>query len=235
MLMAAGGTRRRGRVDAPDRPSASACPCRPEASSSAPPVRRTRTTRCLLFERVLRVAESAAHISGHVAGDGHEERGGFEPEDLIIALADRVVVGSAFLIDADEIWVGKLAVTSEFRHRGIGSRAVADRVRALVRSGLCVDGVVDRLEDRALLLYRRMDAGPPVVHRYGREPSAPNLVTKRWPRDSNPRGVIPPTRFQACPFGRSGRPPRRVYRGAIDRSSRLRRDETPRTWPGRSA
>ena len=72
----------------------------------------------LLFERAFSEWPSRQPTSPATWRAMVTEREGFEPEDLI-ALADRVVVGSAFLIDADEIWVDKLAVTSEFRHRGI--------------------------------------------------------------------------------------------------------------------
>jgi GNAT superfamily N-acetyltransferase len=48
------------------------------------------------------------------------EREGFAPEDLILAEADGAIVGGAFILDADEIWVDKLAVHRDHRHRGIG-------------------------------------------------------------------------------------------------------------------
>jgi GNAT superfamily N-acetyltransferase len=47
------------------------------------------------------------------------EREGFVPEDLVLAVSEGHVVGGAFLIDADEIWVDKLAVHRDHRHRGI--------------------------------------------------------------------------------------------------------------------
>ena len=58
-------------------------------------------------------------------------REGFESEDLVLAVANARIVGGAFLIDADEIWVDKLAVAREFRHRGI-ARALLQT--AFVRS-----------------------------------------------------------------------------------------------------
>jgi mycothiol synthase len=58
-------------------------------------------------------------------------REGFESEDLVLAVANERIVGGAFLIDADEIWVDKLAVAREFRHRGI-ARALLQT--AFVRS-----------------------------------------------------------------------------------------------------
>ena len=53
-------------------------------------------------------------------------REGFAWGDLVLAIADGRIVGGAFLIDAGEIWVDKLAVDSAFRHRGIA--------RALLRT-----------------------------------------------------------------------------------------------------
>jgi GNAT superfamily N-acetyltransferase len=58
-------------------------------------------------------------------------REGFESEDVVLAVANGRIVGGAFLIDADEIWVDKLAVAREFRHRGI-ARALLQT--AFVRS-----------------------------------------------------------------------------------------------------
>lgn len=46
-------------------------------------------------------------------------REGFRPEELIVAVAGGRVMGGAFLIEADEIWVDKLAVDTDHRHRGI--------------------------------------------------------------------------------------------------------------------
>jgi GNAT superfamily N-acetyltransferase len=46
-------------------------------------------------------------------------REGFAPEDLVLAVEDGRVVGGAFILDADEIWVDKLAVARDARHRGI--------------------------------------------------------------------------------------------------------------------
>jgi GNAT superfamily N-acetyltransferase len=47
------------------------------------------------------------------------EREGFTPEDLVLALDGDLIVGGAFLIDSDEIWVDKLAVRRDHRGRGI--------------------------------------------------------------------------------------------------------------------
>jgi len=47
------------------------------------------------------------------------ERDGFEPEDLILAEDDGEIVGGAFLIDSEEVWVDKFATRADHRHRGI--------------------------------------------------------------------------------------------------------------------
>jgi mycothiol synthase len=47
------------------------------------------------------------------------EREGFAPEDLVLAVDGQEIVGGAFLIDSDEIWVDKLAVRRDHRDRGI--------------------------------------------------------------------------------------------------------------------
>jgi len=59
------------------------------------------------------------------------EREGFTPEDLIVALDGDGVIGGALLLDADEIWVDKLAVAASHRHRGV-ARALLQT--AFVRS-----------------------------------------------------------------------------------------------------
>jgi len=50
---------------------------------------------------------------------GTVEREGFTPDDLLVALDGYTVVGGALLLDSEEIWVDKLAVAANHRHRGI--------------------------------------------------------------------------------------------------------------------
>jgi mycothiol synthase len=47
------------------------------------------------------------------------ERDGFAPEDLIVAEDAGEIVGGAFLIDSEEVWVDKFATRADHRHRGI--------------------------------------------------------------------------------------------------------------------
>ncbi len=47
------------------------------------------------------------------------ERDGFVPDDLLLAEHEGEIVGGAFLIDSDQIWVDKFAVRRDHRDRGI--------------------------------------------------------------------------------------------------------------------
>jgi ribosomal protein S18 acetylase RimI-like enzyme len=101
------------------------------------------------------------------------EREGFEPEDLIVALADGAVVGGAFLIDAGEIWVDKLAVASEFRHRGIARALLQTAFARSFDRGYAWTALSTDSRTGALSLYERIGMR---IHRsftwYGRELSA---------------------------------------------------------------
>jgi ribosomal protein S18 acetylase RimI-like enzyme len=89
-------------------------------------------------------------------------RQGFQPEDLVLAVAGGRIVGGAFLIDADEIWIDKLAVDRRFRHRGI-ARALLQT--AFVRSfdrGYGWTSLSTDSRTGALTLYERIGMS---VHR----------------------------------------------------------------------
>jgi GNAT superfamily N-acetyltransferase len=53
------------------------------------------------------------------------QREGFVPEDLIVVTRQERVAAAAFLIDAEEIWVDKLAVAPEFRGQGLARELLA--------------------------------------------------------------------------------------------------------------
>jgi GNAT superfamily N-acetyltransferase len=83
-------------------------------------------------------------------------REGFEREDLVVAVADGGIVGGVFVIDADEIWVDKLAVARAYRHRGI-ARALLQT--AFVRSfdrGYAWTSLSTDSRTSALSLYERV-------------------------------------------------------------------------------
>jgi mycothiol synthase len=104
------------RMDHPDRPARPVPPRGIELRASRPD---DEDDVLLLFERAFSEWPGRQPTSPATWRAMVTEREGFDPEDLIVALADGTVVGGAFLIDAGEIWVDKLAVASGFRHRGI--------------------------------------------------------------------------------------------------------------------
>ena len=174
MLMAAGytpeGTSWILRIDHLDRPPRPVPPRGIELRASAP---EDEDDALLLFERAFSEWPGRQPISPATWRAMVTEREGFEPEDLIIALADGVVVGGAFLIDADEIWVDKLAVASEFRHRGIARALLLTAFGRSFDRGYAWTALSTDSRTGALALYERIGMR---VHRsftrYGREPSA---------------------------------------------------------------
>jgi mycothiol synthase len=83
-------------------------------------------------------------------------REGFEPEDLILATADDRIVGGAFLIDAGEIWVDKLAVAREFRHRGIARALLQTAFARSYNRGYRWTSLSTDSRTGALSLYERI-------------------------------------------------------------------------------
>ena len=83
-------------------------------------------------------------------------REGFESEDLVLAVANGRVVGSAFLIDADEIWVDKLAVDREFRHRGIARALLQTAFMRSFDRGYAWTSLSTDSRTGALSLYERI-------------------------------------------------------------------------------
>jgi GNAT superfamily N-acetyltransferase len=83
-------------------------------------------------------------------------REGFEAEDLVLAVADRRIVGGAFLIDADEIWVDKLAVDREFRHRGIARALLQTAFERSFDRGYAWTSLSTDSATGALPLYERI-------------------------------------------------------------------------------
>jgi mycothiol synthase len=84
------------------------------------------------------------------------EREGFAPDDLVIAVADGEIVGGAFLIDADEIWVDKLAVAREFRTRGIARALLQTAFARSFERGYTWTSLSTDSRTGALTLYERV-------------------------------------------------------------------------------
>jgi mycothiol synthase len=84
------------------------------------------------------------------------EREGFRPDDLILAIAGEQIVGGAFLIDADEIWVDKVAVAREVRHRGIARALLHTAFRRSYERGYRWTSLSTDSDTGALSLYERV-------------------------------------------------------------------------------
>jgi mycothiol synthase len=174
MLTAAGytpqGTSWILRMDHPDRLARPAPPPGIELRASRP---EDEDDVLLLFERAFSEWPGRQPTSPATWRAMVTEREGFEPEDLIVALADGAVVGGAFLIDADEIWVDKLAVAGGFRHRGIARALLLTAFGRSFDRGYTWTSLSTDSRTGALSVYERIGMR---IHRsftrYGREVSA---------------------------------------------------------------
>jgi mycothiol synthase len=92
------------------------------------------------------------------------EREGFSPNDLIIAEDGGRIVGGAFLIDSGEVWVDKLAVHREHRHRGIARALLRTAFRRSFDLGYAHTSLSTDSNTGALTLYERV--GMKVVESY---------------------------------------------------------------------
>jgi mycothiol synthase len=104
------------RMDHPERPGAPDVPEGVELRAFRP---SDEDEALAMFERAFSEFEGRQPSTPATWRSMVTHREGFAPEDLVVAVADGRIVGGAFLIDADEIWVDKLAVARGHRHRGI--------------------------------------------------------------------------------------------------------------------
>ena len=84
------------------------------------------------------------------------ERDGFAPEDLVLAEDDGEIVGGAFIIDSDEIWVDKLAVRRDCRHRGIARALLQVAFQRGFDRGYASSTLSTDSNTGALTLYERV-------------------------------------------------------------------------------
>jgi mycothiol synthase len=174
MLTAAGyepqGTSWVLRMDHPDRPTSPTPPQGIELRASRPD---DEDDVLLLFERAFSEWPGRQPTSPATWRAMVTEREGFEPEDLIVALADGVVVGGVFLIDAGEIWVDKLAVDVGFRDRGIARALLQTAFARSFDRGYAWTALSTDSRTGALSLYERIGMR---IHRsftrYARDVSA---------------------------------------------------------------
>lgn len=84
------------------------------------------------------------------------ERDGFEPGDLMLAEDAGEIVGGAFLVDSDEIWVDKLAVRRDHRHRGIARALLQVAFQRAFDRGYAATSLSTDSNTGALALYERV-------------------------------------------------------------------------------
>jgi mycothiol synthase len=83
-------------------------------------------------------------------------RAGFVPDDLVVAVEGARVVGGAFLIDSDEIWIDKLAVAATHRHRGVARALLGTAFRRSFNRGYDHTSLSTDSRTGALTLYERV-------------------------------------------------------------------------------
>jgi mycothiol synthase len=83
-------------------------------------------------------------------------REGFVPEDLIVAVDGDRVVGGALLLDSSEIWVDKLAVDGDYRHRGIARALLQTAFHRSFERGYTQTRLSTDSRTGALTLYERV-------------------------------------------------------------------------------
>ena len=84
------------------------------------------------------------------------EREGFAPEDLLVALEGDEVIGGALLLDAEEIWVDKLAVAATHRHGGVARALLQTAFRRSFERGYDHTSLSTDSRTGALSLYERV-------------------------------------------------------------------------------
>jgi GNAT superfamily N-acetyltransferase len=84
------------------------------------------------------------------------EREGFVPEDLVVAVEGDRIVGGAFLIDSDEIWVDKIAVHRDRRDRGVARALLQTAFQRSFDRGYAWTSLSTDSNTGALTLYERI-------------------------------------------------------------------------------
>jgi len=83
-------------------------------------------------------------------------REGFVPDDLVVAVDGVHIVGGAFLIDAHEMWVDRLAVAATHRHRGIARALLATAFQRSFGRGYTYTALSTDSRTGALSLYEHV-------------------------------------------------------------------------------
>ncbi|HTG46039.1 MAG TPA: GNAT family N-acetyltransferase [Actinomycetota bacterium] len=84
-------------------------------------------------------------------------REGFRPDDLVVAVEDGRVIGGALLLNTDdEIWVDKIAVARDRRHRGVARALLETAFRRSADLGHDHTSLSTDSRTGALTLYERL-------------------------------------------------------------------------------
>ncbi|HQR80449.1 MAG TPA: GNAT family N-acetyltransferase [Actinomycetota bacterium] len=124
---------------------------------TAEPASPARTDEVLtLFETAFGEHADRQAVSLEQWRAGTVDRRGFQPEDLLVVRQDGRLAAAAFLVEADEIWVDKLAVAARFRGQGLARELLtAARARAWARGYPQVRLSTDS-NTSALAVYERL-------------------------------------------------------------------------------
>ena len=148
------------------------------------------------------------------------EREAFAPEDLVLAVDGDEIVGGAFLVDSDEIWVDKLAVRRDHRERGIARAILQSAFQRGFDRGYPATSLSTDSDRSALTVYQKdRDAHPRVLYALRDRPVSALAVAEGF----EPSESCPPTRFPGASLPRSGRPPRHFSGQPETLGSRTRR------------
>ena len=121
------------------------------------------------------------------------ERDGFAPEDLVLAELDGEIVGGAFLIDSDEIWVDKFAVRRDQRNRGIARALLQVAFQRSFDRGYAVDVALHRFRpERDHVLRARRHEDPRVLHAPRDRPLIVSVDSLAVAEGFEPSGELPP-------------------------------------------
>jgi mycothiol synthase len=84
------------------------------------------------------------------------DRDDFSREDLVLAEDGGEIVGGAFIMDSDEIWIDKLAVRLDHRHRGIARALLQVAFQRGFDRGYTASSLSTDSNTGALALYERV-------------------------------------------------------------------------------
>jgi mycothiol synthase len=142
------------RIDHPTEPSPPEAPTGIEVRAIRMPDEEQQTLE--MFETAFSEFDDRLPVSIETWRATVTEREGFVSDDLVVAVDGDRVVGGAFLIDADEIWVDKLAVASTHRRKGVARALLRTAFRRSFARGYDHTALSTDSRTGALTLYERV-------------------------------------------------------------------------------